>query len=126
MKARQGLIRLRRFHIEERRRQVEQIEAMIAEFERMAKDLDDQIRVEQERSGISDVNHFAYPTFARAARQRRDNLVASVADLKDQLVAANEDYVEAAAELEKIETLAERDLGRTAEAADQRSLAEAR
>ena len=85
MKSREGLIRLKRFQVEEKRRQVAQIETMIAEFERMAKDLDDQIVAEQERSGIRDAGHFAYPTFAKAAKQRRDNLLASANDLKAQL-----------------------------------------
>ena len=51
MKSRDGLIRLKRFQVREKRRQVAQIEAMIAEFERMAKDLNDQVVAEQERSG---------------------------------------------------------------------------
>ena len=54
MKSRDSLIRLKRFQADEKRRQVAQIEAMIAEFERMAKELDDQILAEQERSGIRD------------------------------------------------------------------------
>ena len=102
MKSREGLIRLKRFHVEEKRRQVAQIETMIAEFERMAKDLDDQIVAEQERSGIRDASHFAYPTFAKAAQQRRDNLHASANDLKSQLAGAQAEFGEAVAELEKI------------------------
>ena len=128
MKSREGLIRLKRFHVEERRRQAHQIETMIAEFERMAKELDDQIRVEQEKSGITDVTHFAYPTFAKAAMQRRDNLLSSAHELKGQLGAANDEYVEAAAELEKMEALAERDSDRLAAdaRAEHRSVASAR
>ena len=87
MKSRDGLIRLKRFQVREKRRQVAQIEAMIAEFERMAKDLNDQVVAEQERSGIKDTAHFAYPTFAKAAIQRRNNLLASVEELKGQLAA---------------------------------------
>ena len=109
MKSRDSLIRLKRFHADEKRRQVAQIEAMIAEFERMAKDLDDQILAEQERSGIHDVGHFAYPTFAKAAMQRRDNLRTSADDLKTQLAAAVVERDEAVAELEKAEAIAERD-----------------
>ena len=109
MKSRDSLIRLKRFHAEEKRRQVAQIEAMIAEFERMAKDLDDQILAEQERSGIHDAGHFAYPTFAKAAMQRRDNLKTSAEDLKVQLAAAVAERDEAVAELEKAEAIAERD-----------------
>jgi flagellar export protein FliJ len=109
MKSREGLIRLKRFQVDERRRQVAQIETMIAEFERMAKDLDDQINAEQERSGIRDVSHFAYPTFAKAAMQRRDNLLASAKELRDQLASAQAECAEAVEELEKIQAIADRD-----------------
>ena len=78
MKSRaESLIRLKKFQVDEKRRQVTQIGTMIAEFERMAKDLNDQVVAEQERTGIKDTGHFAYPTFAKAAIQRRDNLLAS-------------------------------------------------
>ena len=52
MKSRETVIRLKRFQTDEKRRQVAQIESMIAEFERMANDLDREIGVEQERAGI--------------------------------------------------------------------------
>ncbi len=109
MKSRDSLIRLKRFHADEKQRQVMQIEAMIAEFERMAKDLDEQILAEQERTGIHDAGHFAYPTFAKAAMQRRDNLKASAAELAGQLATAVAERDEAVAELEKAEAIAERD-----------------
>ena len=76
MKSRDAVIRLKRFEVEEKRRKVAEIEAMIGEFSHMAADLDRQIAIEQERAGISDVNHYAYPTFAKAAIQRRNNLTA--------------------------------------------------
>jgi len=82
---------------------------MITEFDRMAKELNDQVMAEQERSGIHDAGHFAYPTFAKAATQRRDNLTASERALKDQLAAAKVACEEAEAELAKVEAIAERD-----------------
>ena len=106
MKSRDGVVRLKRFQVEEKRRQVGQIETMIAEFERMAKDLSDQIHAEQERSGIRDTSHFAYPTFAKAATQRRDNLLASAKELRDQLAGAQAECAEAVEELEKIQAIA--------------------
>ena len=109
MKSRDSLIRLKQFHADEKQRQVAQMETMIAEFERMARELDDQILAEQERSGIHDAGHFAYPTFAKAAMQRRDNLKTSADDLKEQLAAAQAERDEAVAELQKAEALAERD-----------------
>jgi uncharacterized protein with von Willebrand factor type A (vWA) domain len=62
-----------------------QIETMLTDFEQMAAELDRQILEEQERAGIHDVTHFAYPTFARAAMTRRDNLRQSAENLKEQL-----------------------------------------
>lgn len=109
MKSRETLIRLKRFQVEEKRRQVAQLEAMIAEFERMAHELDVQIEAEQNRSGIHDVTHFAYPTFAKAARSRRDNLSASAGELKGQLAEARSALAEAFEDLKKVELLEERD-----------------
>jgi flagellar export protein FliJ len=112
MKSREAVLRLKRFQTEERRRQVNQIESMVADFERMAKELDDQIKVEEQRSGISDPEHFAYPTFAKAAATRRDNLRASAEELRGQLIAADAAFIDAAAELVKLEALVVRDHGR--------------
>jgi flagellar export protein FliJ len=109
MKSRDSLIRLKRFQVDEKRRQVAQIETMIAEFERLAADLDQQILAEQQRSGIHDVTHFAYPTFARAAMQRRDNLRTSADELKGQLQDARDDLAEAYEDLKRFELLDERD-----------------
>jgi flagellar FliJ protein len=113
MKSRDALIRLKRFDVEEKRRKVADIEAMIGDFNHMAVDLDRQIAIEQERAGISDVNHYAYPTFAKAAIQRRNNLAASVADLAAKLAAARGEFDEACEELKKIELLEERDAERS-------------
>jgi flagellar export protein FliJ len=109
MKSRETLIRLKRFHVDEKRRQVAQIEAMIADFQRMAGDLDREIATEQSRAGIDDPGHFAYPTYAKAAMQRRDNLTRSADDLKGQLEDARAQLAEAFEELKKVEILEERD-----------------
>jgi flagellar export protein FliJ len=109
MKSRETLIRLRKFQVDEKRRRAAQIESMIAEFERMTGDLDREIKSEQEKVGISDPAHFAYPTYAKAAKQRRENLVRSVDDLKAQLDSAKAELAEAFEELKKVELLNERD-----------------
>lgn len=105
MKARENLVRLKRFQVNEKRKQLTQLDMMIAEFERMAGELDLQIAAEEKKAGITDVSHFAYPTFARAARQRRDNLRDSQADLKQQREAAHVLLDEAEAELARAEEL---------------------
>ena len=117
MKSRDTLIRLKKFQVDEKRRKVAQIEGMIAEFDRMAGDLDREIKTEQERAGIHDPAHFAYPTYAKAAIQRRENLTRSAEELRVQLEDAKALLAEAFEELKKVELLDERDQAR--ERADQ-------
>ena len=109
MKSRETLVRLKRFQVDDRRRQVAQIEGMIAEFERMAADLDREIQTEQDRAGIHDPAHFAYPTYAKAAMTRRENLKRSTGELRTQLEDAKAALGEAFEELKKVEMLGERD-----------------
>ena len=109
MKSRETLIRLRKFQLDERRRRVAQIEAMIGDFERMAADLDREIKAEQDRAGIHDPHHFAYPTYAKAAMARRENLRRSAEDLRMQLEDAKAALDEANGEMKKVELLDERD-----------------
>jgi len=110
MKSRsESLIRLKKFQVDEKRRQVSQIEAMVADFERMAGELDQQIEIEQQKTGIADAGHFAYSTFAKAALSRRDNLLASAADMKNTLETAQDALVEAVEELKKVELLDQRE-----------------
>ena len=118
MKSRsESLIRLKKFQVDEKRRQVAQIEMMIADFERMASELDQQIEIEHTKTGISDVAHFAYSTFAKAALTRRDNLLNSANDMKGKLEAAQDALAEALEDLKKVELLDQREHQR--EAAEQ-------
>lgn len=116
MKSRESLLKFKRFQVEEKRRRVSQIEAMIAEFGRMAGDLDREIENEEKRAGISDPAHFAYPTYAKAARTRRDNLLNSAAELKDQHEDAKAALEIAFEDLKKVEVLDDRE--RAAERAE--------
>jgi flagellar protein FliJ len=112
MKSRDTLIRLKKFQVDEKRRKAAQIEGMIAEFDRMAGDLDREIKTEQERAGIHDPAHFAYPTYAKAAMQRKENLKRSADELRVQLDEAKAALAEAFEELKKVELLDERDQAR--------------
>ncbi|ACA18314.1 flagellar export protein FliJ [Methylobacterium sp. 4-46] len=123
MKSRDTLIRLRRFQVDEKRRRVTQIESMIADFARMAAELDREVAQEEQRAGITDPAHFAYPTYARAAAQRRDNIRRSASDLDAQLAEAKAALAEAFEELKKVEILddRERSAERAADAAREQS-----
>ena len=112
MKSRETLIRLKKFQVDEKRRKVAQIEGMIAEFERMGGDLEREIKLEQERAGIHDPAHYAYPTYAKAAIQRRENLTRSCNELKAQLDDAKNALADAFEEQKKVELLDERDQAR--------------
>jgi flagellar protein FliJ len=109
MKSRDTLIRLKRFQLEEKRRRVRQLEMMLAEFTRMSAELDREITTEEKRAGITDPRHFAYPTYARAASVRRDNLKSSIAELAVQIEEAKAAQEEAQAELLKFEAIDVRD-----------------
>jgi flagellar FliJ protein len=124
MKSRETLIRLKKFQVDEKRRRVAQIEGMIAEFDRIAGDLEREIKTEQDRAGIHDPGHFAYPTYAKAAMQRRENLKRSVAELRGQLDDAQAALGEAFEDLKKVELLDERDQMRERAEEDAREQAE--
>jgi flagellar export protein FliJ len=110
----ESLIRLKKFQVDEKRRQVAQIEMMATDFERMAAELDQQIEIEHQKTGISDVAHFAYSTFAKAASQRRDNLLASAHDMREKLEVAQDELAEAIEDLKKVELLDQRESQRDA------------
>ncbi|MEZ5786481.1 MAG: flagellar export protein FliJ [Xanthobacteraceae bacterium] len=124
MKSRDTIIRLKKFQVDEKRRRVTQIETMIADFQRMAADLDREIQIEQDRAGIQDPAHFAYPTYAKAALVRRENLKRSADELAGQLDEARAALQEAFEELKKVELLDERDQMRERAAEGAREQAE--
>ena len=85
MRSRETLLRLHRFRTEEKRRQVADIDFMIQDFTRKFDDLDAQVKFEEGRTGVSDPSHFNYSLSAKSARARRDNLLRSIGELRDQL-----------------------------------------
>ncbi len=84
---------------------------MVAEFSRMSGELDREIATEEQRSGISDPSHFAYPTYARSARASRDNLTQSAVELRQQLDEARAAHEEALEEVARAQSLEGREKG---------------
>ena len=115
MKSRETLIRLKKFQVDEKRRKVAQIEAMIAEFDRMAGDLEREIRVEQDRAASTiPVTLPIRPTPKPRSGVAR---IWNVADeLRTQLEDAKLALGDAFDELKKVELLDERDQMREREA----------
>lgn len=109
MRSRETLLRLHRFRTEDKRRQVSDIESMIADLMRKHDDLDAQMRAEEQKTGVSDPSHFNYSLAAKSTRGRRDNILKTVGDLKDQLAVAQGALAEEETELRKAELLAEKE-----------------
>jgi flagellar FliJ protein len=87
MKANQSEHLHRRMDFESNRNRLRahQIETMIAEFERVCIGLGHEIEAEEMRARIHDPEHFAYPTYAKAARERRARLQLSKDALRTEL-----------------------------------------
>jgi flagellar export protein FliJ len=111
MRSRETLLRLHRFRTEEKRRQVADMEFMIQDFTRKYEDLDAQVKFEESRNGVSDPSHFNYSLSAKATRGRRDNVMRSIAELRDQLAEAQEAFAAEEQELKRVEMLAEKEQG---------------
>ena len=114
MRSRETLLRLHRFRTEDKRRQAADIDGMIQDFMRKYDDLDDQVKFEESRNGVSDPGHFNYSLSAKAARGRRDNLMRSIAELRDQLADAQAALTEEEQELRRAEMLAVKEGGSSA------------
>ncbi len=111
MRSRETLLRLHRFRTEEKRRQVADIDGMIQDFMRKYDELDAQVKFEESRNGVTDPAHFNYSLSAKAARGRRDNLMRSIAELRDQLADAQAAQESEEQELRRVEMLAEKESG---------------
>lgn len=109
MRSRETLLRLHRFRTEEKRRQVADIEFMIQDFTRKFDDLDAQVKFEESRTGVADPSHFNYSLSAKSARARRDNLLRSIGELRDQLNEAQMMLAHEEQELRRAEMLAEKE-----------------
>ncbi len=119
MRSRETLLRLHRFRTEDKRRQVADIDGMIQDFLRKYDDLDSQVKFEESRNGVSDPAHFNYSLSAKAARGRRDNLMRSIAELRDQLADARNALAEVEQDLRRTELLVEKEGGAPASMAPQ-------
>ena len=93
----------KRFEVTERARKVASLEAMIAELERIARELAQQIAQEEKLSGVHDPTSARYSTLAKATAQRHANLLKSVAELGTRLQIAKREHEQAQAALAAIE-----------------------
>ncbi len=111
MRSRESLLRLHRFRTQDVRRQAADMESMIQDLMRKHDELDQHIKTEVQRTGISDPANVNYSMSAKSSRVRLDNLLKTVGELKDQHEAIHEKLRDEEAELRKIEMLVEKEGG---------------
>ena len=111
MRSKESMLRLHRFKCEDKRRQVADIEYMIADLQNKVTEFAQQIEFEEKKNGISDPSHFNYSTTAKSIRTRSDNILKSIDELAVQLKTACAELAEEEAELRKSELLVQKGSG---------------
>ena len=77
MKRGDSLLRLRRFRVDEMKRQMATLDSMKLDAEHKLADLEDSVVRERQRAGDSDIGRLAFPSFLRSIEVRRENLRAT-------------------------------------------------
>ncbi|MEN2495134.1 MAG: hypothetical protein TECD_01052 [Hyphomicrobiaceae bacterium hypho_1] len=101
MKVRDSLHNTKLFDAEAKSVEIKTLQQMLNEFHQMAEELARQVVAEEKRTGVFDMSHFAYSTYARAALQRRANLQSSINDLKVKLDRTIVEHNQILAEIER-------------------------
>ena len=109
MRSRDSLLRLNRFKVEDCRRQVSDMDMMISDLMRKHDDLDAHVKFEEQRTGVADPANVNYSMAAKSVRGRRDNILRTVAELRDQHEAMIDRLKDAEADLKKVEMLVEKE-----------------
>ena len=122
MRSRETLLRLHRFRTEDRRRQAADIDGMILDLTKKYDELDSHVRFEESRNGVTDPTNVNYSMAAKATRGRRDNLLKSISDLKDQKAAVLAQLADEEVELRKVEMLVEKESGASSSASSSAGL----
>ena len=111
MRSRESLLRLHRFRTEDVRRQVADMDLMIQDLMRKHDDLDNHVKLEEAKNGISDPGNVNYSMAAKSVRGRRDNILRTVAELRDQHEAMIAKLKDEEQDLRKVELLVEKEGG---------------
>ncbi|MEK9676993.1 MAG: flagellar FliJ family protein [Rhodospirillaceae bacterium] len=106
MKDLNTLIRLHKFRVDEKRREVGGMIAVVTDLERQARALEAEIRKEQEIASNSPVEAGAiYGSYANLAIKRREQFAAAIAEVEERLVEAQEQMREEFLELKGYEII---------------------
>lgn len=109
MKGLPALIRLHRWQLDGKRRELADLEQLEDQLMAEAQRLEDEVAAEQDYAKSSEAGSFAYGGFALGVIERRKRIQASIDDIRQQIEAKREEVADAYRELKRYEiTLAER------------------
>jgi flagellar protein FliJ len=110
MKGLETLVRLHRWQLDERRRELADIERLIAQLQAEAERLAEELKTEQAVARESESGSRAYGPYAQTIAVRQRRLAATIVEVEARAVAAREAVAEEFRELKRHEmTLAERE-----------------
>jgi len=100
------LIRLNRWKLDERRRQLGELERLFERLGSEAVRLEEELTREQRIAGASLEAGYAYAGYARDLTARRQKLAASISEVEGQLIVAREALAESFGEVKRYEIAA--------------------
>ena len=103
MSALDNLVRISRWHLDEARQKLGDLERLEARLQDDVRRLDAQLAEEQTAAQESEIARAAYPAYAEAQKLRRQRLERSIADIQNQIADAREAVAEAFRESKKYE-----------------------
>lgn len=126
MKGVDSVIRLQKWHVDEKRRQVSGLQGLLMDLEQRAEALEREILKEQEvASGNADNNvAFIYGDYARHAIERREIIQHSIVDAEAAVEAARDELRELYQDLKRYEIAKDRHTAREALKANRAEQAE--
>lgn len=130
MKSRETLVKLHRFRADEAKTKLAGLESIRADMGRKVAELDSHLSEEGRRATENDIGRFAYPSFARSIRERKEKLASSIAEIERSIAEARIELQEAYQDLKKFELAEEARVKRESDhlaqaetrAADERNL----
>ncbi|MDZ7714080.1 MAG: flagellar FliJ family protein [Rhodovibrio sp.] len=103
MSALDNLVRISRWHLDEARQKLGDLERLEARLHDDVRRLDAQLADEQTAAQESEMARAAYPAYAEAQKLRRKRLERSIADVQNQIAEAREAVADAFREAKKYE-----------------------
>ena len=103
-----GIVRLHKWQVDEKRRQIAELEVMRSDLEKKLEKLDSDLKDEQKNVANSNVVDINYAGYAAAVMKRRENIEASIIEVNVSIENMKDDLAEAFKELKKYEIVEQR------------------